>query len=694
MQQSEQGKLFLNCQLISPACKPGNIAFNSKLIIAAAEKAVAEKRALAVMPALALTGGYLEDLHNSGDIIDQVQHYLQDILLASINWPTNFVCIFGTPIITPTGQYNGVVAICHGKIVATAAQSQPSGRESAHFAQVPATATDLPASNIFLLPIFGPYNPLRIELTVGDDLFSYQPATCKANVLIHVADAPYNYAYAAKLQKTAATLAENAKLALISVNSGAFSASDNYLMQASYNAYEGDLCLAEETPDISDYFTEDCYADDRSTDYLAKAAALSYKHSLTCSFSVPRLQAFLSAKGEVPAETCACDSYFDLHAPVNRLFNPAPYLFQSYAALQSVNFRGFAPCYLQAADQTDFYGNLWRLSGLSLLKRLRLTRSRALVLGLSGGLDSTVAVLSCYAACLLGQLPTDYIYAVKLPGFGSSGDTCRQADDLVKALGLRDLTINITAACKQHFSDIEQPAGCYDVAFENAQARERTQILMDKANQVHGFVVGTGDLSEECLGFCTYNGDQMSMFNPNIGIPKSMMPPLLAAFPAWLKQFKTTVSSAALQAALEAISAHAISPELLPLDAAGQQQQATQKQVGSYVLHDFFFYHLADANYCTDDLLTLAYLTFSPENIAALEKSALSFAPYSNVFACRTFSKEEIKATLAIFTKRYISQQFKRLPAPAGLNFTPFNLTSSWKIPADLACNPFFHQKY
>ena len=240
----------------------------------------------------------------------------------------------------------------------------------------------------------------------------------------------------------------------------------------------------------------------------------------------------------------------------------------------------------------------------------------------------------------------------------------------------------------------DRPAGCYDVAFENAQARERTQILMDKANQVHGFVVGTGDLSEECLGFCTYNGDQMSMFNPNIGIPKSMMPPLLAAFPAWLKQFKTTVSSAALQAALEAISAHAISPELLPLDAAGQQQQATQKQVGSYVLHDFFFYHLADANYCTDDLLTLAYLTFSPENIAALEKSALSFAPYSNVFACRTFSKEEIKATLAIFTKRYISQQFKRLPAPAGLNFTPFNLTSSWKIPADLACNPFFHQKY
>lgn len=688
-------KLFLNCQLASPILRAGDIAFNSKLIIKLAEKAYQAKKSMLILPELALTGGFLQDLHASGNILDQVQHYLQDILLASSNWPSNFVLIFGAPLVEEAGQYNAAFAISKGRIIQKTAACNLSVTERQQFLSAYQAESE---QSLFLLPIFGPYNPLRVQMLIGDDI--YKLATNTADIVVHLANAPFISKDVAKLQAHLSNLAQTKNQAVLHVNSSVLSPSDLYYHQAEYQAYEKDLCLTQYKVNTNNYLA---YAQTNNNDLSAKlalidaAATLSFKESKTCSLSVPRLTNAKFAKQfklndkELPAVS----AYFDLQAAQNRLFNPAPYLYQNHNSFKAYDYQGIASNtpYL---NKVAYYSEFWQAASQSLLKRLYMAHANKFILGLSGGLDSCVALLVCYTACLLGNLDLNKIHVISMPGFGSSANSQNQADALLQALKLSSETIDIKAACLQHFKDIQQAIDNYDVTYENAQARERTQILMDKANQLNGIVVGTGDLSEECLGFATYNGDQMSMFNPNASIPKSLMPSLLAAYPACLKELNIAcdLNELELVQALATIYEANISPELLPLTTSGEQKQVTQQLVGSYVLHDFFFYHLADANYCLEDLLQLAVDTFSLENIQSLEKFNFDFGPKSNVYAKQCFTKEEISATLQIFAKRYIQQQFKRLPAPASCNFTAYNLANAWHIPSDLAINPLIQQKY
>ena len=290
------------------------------------------------------------------------------------------------------------------------------------------------------------------------------------------------------------------------------------------------------------------------------------------------------------------------------------------------------------------------LQAAGLVQRLRATGLHRLVIGISGGLDSTLALLVSCAACDMLHEPRTSIHGITMPGFGTTDHTLHNACTLMEQLGVRQGKVDIQAACRQHFKDIGQAAACYDVTFENAQARERTQILMDTANKEGALVVGTGDMSELALGWATYNGDHMSMYAVNAGVPKTLVRFLVEEYGRQHYDVQDVLAS---------ICATEISPELLPPDAAGNRQ-STEGTIGRYVLHDFFLYHFVRFG-------------FSKEKLRAL--------------ACTAFPHEEeaVDKTLAVFFKRFFSQQYKRSCLPDGPKVGTVSLSprGDWRMPSD-----------
>lgn len=681
--------MFLNCQLASPALQAANIAYNSRLIIALANKAISNKNALLVLPELALSGGFLGDLQQTQDLEDQIQHYLQDILLASGNWPKNFVLVLGTPWYEDHRCYNAAVAICHGEILAKSFLEQVPLAQQAAF-----TAGKQTAKELFILPIFGPYRPLKMALAVGADLALYQ-SDPEIDILIHISATPALDSNLAQEKLLLTHTALNGHTTLLHVNAALYCPASKYLTEANIYANEGGTVLADQTLTTLPYLHElfklgNLQAND--PDLLAKALTLSDNSSVTCDLLVPRMRSLAKRRAKaLPQQHYqplakvykACGGYFDLRAPKQRLIDVAPFLYQTQKAQA-----------YSSTDKNSYYARLWERLALAILRRMTAVQSEVAVLGLSGGLDSTVALLAIYLAYKLDQRDVTKIHAYQLPGLGSSKKSHNNATALLQTLHIPERVISIVAACEQHFKDIEQDPNTFDAAYENTQARERTQILMDKANQLNGLVFGTGDLSEAALGWCTYNGDQMSMYNLNASIPKTMMPPLLAAFPTALSKLDCSdLDLAALTVRLNSIMQAEISPELLPLAKDGSLQQSTANSIGSYVLHDFFIYHLLDGEYTAEDLESLANLAFSEDNIQKLLAANYDYSPNSNVYACRTFPTAEINRALQICLKRIQSQQFKRNVAPDGINITHYNLADYCQFPSDLQSNLFLHRK-
>jgi NAD+ synthase (glutamine-hydrolysing) len=294
-----------------------------------------------------------------------------------------------------------------------------------------------------------------------------------------------------------------------------------------------------------------------------------------------------------------------------------------------------------------------QIAGLA--QRLSHTRCTKAVIGISGGLDSTLALLATVATFDLLGLDRKGIESITMPGFGTSDRTYANALTLMRELGVTMREISIRAACEQHFKDIGISADDRGAAYENSQARERTQILMDIANAVGGLVIGTGDLSEAALGWATYNGDHMSMYNVNCSIPKT----LVRALVEWAADNDTNER---VRATLKDIVATPVSPELLPATEQGEIAQKTEEVVGPYELHDFFIYHFIRNG-------------FSPRKIALLAERAFR----------GTYSREEIRHWLTLFLRRFFSQQFKRSAAPDGPKVGSVSLSArgDWRMPSD-----------
>lgn len=288
------------------------------------------------------------------------------------------------------------------------------------------------------------------------------------------------------------------------------------------------------------------------------------------------------------------------------------------------------------ADQlSDRCEEILNIQALGLKKRLAHTHAKSAVVGISGGLDSTLALLVTVRAFDMLGLPRKGIVAVTMPGFGTTDRTYNNAVAMIKSLGATFKEVPIAKAVMQHFADIDHDASIHDVTYENSQARERTQILMDIANQANGFVIGTGDLSELALGWATYNGDHMSMYAVNASVPKTLVRHLV-------RHYADTSADEVLAGVLYDVLDTPVSPELLPPE-DGAISQKTEDLVGPYELHDFFLYQMLR-------------MCFPPAKIYRVAKEA---------FAGR-YSNETILKWLRTFYWRFFSQQFKRSCLPDG----------------------------
>ena len=313
------------------------------------------------------------------------------------------------------------------------------------------------------------------------------------------------------------------------------------------------------------------------------------------------------------------------------------------------------------ADMEGSCKEILDIQAMGLARRIEHTHSKTVVVGISGGLDSTLALLVCVRAFRKLHLPLSDIVGVTMPGFGTTGRTHGNALQLMQALGVSTRDICIADAVTQHFKDIDHDANVHNVTYENSQARERTQILMDLANSLGGMVIGTGDMSELALGWATYNGDHMSMYGVNAGVPKTLIRHLV-------RYEAMQSSSEVVRTTLLDIIDTPISPELIPASSDGKILQVTEDLVGPYELHDFFLYYFLRYGFSASKILFMAERAFDGHDDRAAH-----------------YSSETIKHWLNIFFRRFVQQQYKRSCLPDGPKVGSVSLSprGDWRMPSD-----------
>lgn len=338
--------------------------------------------------------------------------------------------------------------------------------------------------------------------------------------------------------------------------------------------------------------------------------------------------------------------------PMRRVALPMADAPEKAQLLRAIEPLPFVPGGAQGQENME---EIVHIQCVALATRLSAIGCKAAVVGVSGGLDSTLALLVGVRAFDMLGLPRAGLTAVTMPGMGTGVRTKSNADRLMEALGVTAREIAIGPAVRQHFADIGHDEAVHDVVYENCQARERTQILMDIANQVNGIVLGTGDMSEAALGFSTYNGDHMSMYNVNCSVPKTLVKSLV-------RHISEQGFGGAVRDVCRDIIDTPISPELLPVS-AGELAQRTEDILGDYALHDFFLYHMLDSGSGPDRLRLLARQAFAG-----------------------VYDGAKIDAQLQTFIRRFFAQQYKRDCVPGGPKVGSISLSprGDWRMPADM----------
>lgn len=331
---------------------------------------------------------------------------------------------------------------------------------------------------------------------------------------------------------------------------------------------------------------------------------------------------------------------------------------KSFELVREINPLPFIP---QSANMYDSCSEIFSIQVMGLAKRLVHTNCKAVVIGISGGLDSTLALLVCVKTFDKLGLSRKGIVGVTMPGFGTTDRTHSNAVTLMDSLGISQKEICISDAVKQHFKDIGHDIDSHDVTYENSQARERTQILMDLSNKLGGMVIGTGDLSELALGWATYNGDHMSMYGVNCSIPKTLIKYMVRHVAV------NEVDDITRETLLDIIDTP-ISPELIPADEEGNISQKTENLVGPYELHDFFLYYFLRFGFRPSKIFLLAKKAFDGTNKDV-----------------QKYDEKTIRRWLKEFTRRFFNQQFKRSCLPDGPKVGSVSLSprGDWRMPTD-----------
>jgi len=619
---------------VSPQLKVADVAFNLAAIEAATLAAADQGVHLIVFPELAMTGYSCGDLFYQQSLLEQVREGLQT--LTTLSEQTGMILIVGAPVRQSGRLFNAAVVMSHGRICGVVPKTFLPNTQEFYEERWFSAASDLVDDQLTWLAEAPPFGTdLLFDVDgIPDCLFGIE--ICED---AWVASPPSGAMAAA-----GATLLIN------------ISASPEILGKCRYRRA---LVEAQSARCLAAYLYASAGPGESSTDLVFSG------HSLIAEYGQ-----ILDETERFQFETQMAIADVDIQRLVHeRLRN------NSYAASQSEQEFLMVPVevaerqadkLLRPIPRTPFVPaasaerrarceEIFAIQTTGLMKRLMHTGSQKVVLGISGGLDSTLALLVTVRAFDRLKWSRDDILAVTMPGFGTTGRTRSNAEALAGELGVRLRTISIDAAVHQHFADIGQDPDNHDITYENSQARERTQILMDLANQVGGLVVGTGDLSELALGWATYNGDHMSMYGVNASVPKTLVRYLIE----WCADAEFSGRTSEV---LHDVCATPVSPELLPPDEAGGISQKTEDHVGPYELHDFFLFQVVRNQ-------------FAPRKIFNL--------------ACRAFGEDytqaEILKWLQLFYRRFFAQQFKRSCLPDGPKVGSVSLSprGDWRMPSD-----------
>ena len=614
-----------------PEVQVANVEKNTNDICEFMEKADAQNVDILLFPELAMTGYSCGDLFMQDALHDAVEEGLEKILACSAAHP-DLTAVVGLPVRTGMKLLNCAAVIAAGELQALSSKTyHPNYGESSESrwfsAAAEGTAVTIAGVTVFVdNETLVPVADTMLGIEICEDLFapiapSAIHALSGAEVILNLAASP-EIAGKRKLRKERVVAQSAACKCIYAYASAGYTESTSDLVFSGHSiiAEDGEvLCENSSLTDTGYLMIQDCD--------LGKVRA-QRRRSTTFREASARYGTDLS----------------DLAPAVRKL--------RSDGSLYPLQKLPFIPS--TAAERKAYCLDVFQLQVTGLKQRLKTIHSNA-VIGISGGLDSTLALLVAVEAMRQLDKPLTNVYGVTMPCFGTSDRTYNNSWDLMKKLGIDAKEISIKNAVTLHFKDIGHDMSVHNGTYENSQARERTQILMDYASTVNGIVVGTGDLSELALGWCTYNGDHMSMYGVNGTIPKTLIRWIIEAV-ADLPTF------APAKDVLMDILDTPISPELLPPDAEGKISQQTEDLVGPYALHDFFLYHILRYGFTPTKIYTMACRAFRDD-----------FAP------------DEIKKWLRTFYWRFFTQQFKRNCMPDGAKAGPLGLgpRGDWKMPSD-----------
>ena len=628
---------FVRVAAAIPELKVADCAFNVSKIVDLAKKANEKHTAVVCFPELCITGYTCADLFFQQQLLSDAHNALKELQLKTYNLKS--VLIIGMPLHVHNQLFNVAIILQAGKILAVIPKTHLPNNNEFYEKRWFASAKHTPVNEV---NISGEIIPFGTDILIKSEDFCFGVELCEdlwvpsppsTQHVMHGAELIFNLSATNELIGKHNYLRQLIEQQSARCNSGYVYASAGSGESTTDVVYAGNALIAE------------------NGKIVAASERFSFDEQLVFSeIDIERLQAermrnsnFCNEKSIQNYRIVTCVGKQQTLPELSRTFDKHPFV---------------PPLINRDASCEEIFSI--QMGGLA--KRWKHTNAETLVLGISGGLDSTLALLVCIKTADKLGYDRKRIIGITMPGFGTTNRTYTNALSLMKSLGITVKEISIKAACLQHFKDIEHDTEQHDVTYENTQARERTQILMDLANKHNGLVIGTGDLSELALGWATYNGDHMSMYAVNSGVPKTLVRYLVD----WVSHKLDAFSEIILQDVLDT----PVSPELLPANEKGEIAQKTEDLVGPYELHDFYLYYFVRFGFSAEKILFLA----------------------KNAFA-GVYQDEVIEKWLRVFIRRFYQQQFKRSCMPDGPKVGSINLSprGDWRMPSDAVIkNPAF----
>ena len=614
---------FQRIALCVPECKVADVDYNCDKILALAKQAAKEKAGVVVFPELSVTTASCGDLFRSQALLTAAENGVARLLK---ELPKGPVFVFGTPMVWRERLFDVAVVAQNGRIRGIAPNTK-KGRVFSAGPYLEKACASYAGQDVEFCSTKGAYDfdrwkgvsGLCFDVEFGDELeMTIPPSSEKAlhgaNLIVCLAAKADHVGTREKTRDLVRIQSERCKAAYAYVSAGVGESTTDTVCGGQAIIAENGVVLAE-----NKMFQRDSQLILTDID----VEMLSALRVADTDFG--DAAASLEVRDEMPWWNNDLDKWpeaKDLRRPLSR----SPFIPED------------------AAKRAAVCEEVFEIQKAGLAKRVEHARAQKLVLGISGGLDSTLALLvSVETMKMLKRKPSD-VMAITMPGFGTSDRTYENACGLCRKLGVELREISIKNACLEHFANIGHDPKERNVVYENAQARERTQILLDLANKHNGLVVGTGDLSEIALGWCTFNGDHISQYGVNGSVPKSLMRNVIA----WVGAEKLPKVKAILQDIIDT----PVSPELLPADEQGKIKQKTEDILGPYEIHDFFLYHFFKYGASPKKILFLAEQVFGKE-----------------------FTKDQLKGYLKNFLRRFVTQQFKRSCMPDGVKTTEISLS-------------------